>query len=359
MTTALDIAIAATAKAPRSNMTGWCQQFVGLCWEVAKGRPTPNSYASADAANRASTVVSRDPMTAPPGAIHMFKENHVGFALGSGLMADASSRVNIAVANLGKYILIHRVKDYPLTYLGWSYTNGNRERITGLTDHSVKPVEPNQRKIISDRTARQRTQPSTNSTYNPNENINVNTIITPLGFVESKIEGGIVGGSNIWLKLTNGKFIHISCVTNKTTENLINLTEPELEVPDVIENPETPIEIPEEENPVVDTNIPETDTDPIVDINLDELDDALETTAEHIGPLLPEQTRNSIYKIMSNAGLVLAAVGASALSTAGVVGGDIGAKIAAGSAIATTVGLALSAGANKLAEINSSGKSEN
>lgn len=223
---------------------------------------------------------------------------------------------------------------------------------------STTVVAINQRQIIATKTARQRTKPSVLAPYNPNDNIDANKVITPKGFVESKLDGGTVSGSNIWLELNSGTFVHISGTTNKTTVGLTNLTVPELEVPVDEEEPVIIPETPGEETPTPEPIEPDTDTDPIVDFDLDELDDALETAAEQIGPLLPEPTRKKIYQVMSNAGLVLAAIGASALSTAGVVGGEIGAKIATGSAIATTVGLALSAGANKLAQVNTQPKPE-
>lgn len=176
MTTALAVAEATVAGATQSYVRGgmsYCQQFAGNFWETHFGRPTPNSYASAAAAYRASTIVSHDPAEAPPGAYHYFEYStlgHVGVALGSGLMASATGYATAAVANLGKSVYVHRVTDYAkhLKYLGWSYTNGARERITGLTDANA-PSGPNVRTVKSNANAFRRVSPDAGAALTPKD----------------------------------------------------------------------------------------------------------------------------------------------------------------------------------------------
>jgi hypothetical protein len=230
MTTALQLAQRTIATKPTSSYyrggMSYCQQFAGEAWETHHGVGTPNSYPSADAAYRASSIVSRNPDTAPPGAFHWFAYGnlgHVGLALGSGLMASGTGRSAGALMNLGKSVYVHRVSTYGLTYLGWSRTNGARKEITGLTDHQAPVVAPNQRQVKSDATARRRSLPSTTlGKYIESENLAANKIITPLGYVTSTYAGGTPNQSNKWL-VVGDKYVHVSGMTSTSVANLKDL----------------------------------------------------------------------------------------------------------------------------------------
>lgn len=230
MTTALAMAQRTIAEKPTSSYyrggMSYCQQFAGEFWETFFGRATPNSYASAAAAYRASSIVSFNPDTAPPGAYHWFEYGslgHVGVALGSGLMASGTGRTAGALMNLGKSVYVHRVSTYGLKYLGWSRTNGARAEITGLTDHQAPVVAPNQRQVKSNATARRRSLPSTTlGVYNEAENIAANAIITPSGYVTSTYEGGTPNQDNKWL-VVGGKYVHVSGMTNTSVSGLTDL----------------------------------------------------------------------------------------------------------------------------------------
>lgn len=145
MATSLDLAHWAADSADHADMTGWCQNYAGECWERAFNRPTPNSYPTATAAYNASDIQSFDWDAAPPCAFHYFDlggptgDGHVGMALGSGYMVSATGWSSYAVDDLGKNIYVHRVADYAghLKYLGWSLTNGDRAQITGFTNPYV------------------------------------------------------------------------------------------------------------------------------------------------------------------------------------------------------------------------------
>lgn len=226
MTTGHDIAARAAAAATRANMAGWCQTYAGLCWSAFFGRGTPNSYSNATAARKASQIVSRDPMAAPPGAFHWFEygvDGHVGFALGSGLMANATGRTAGSLHHYGKNIHIHRVADYGLPYLGWSYTNGARQRIEGLTDANAPQPAANQRKVKSDATARRRSLPSTTlGTYDGNRNIPANAIVTPDGFVRSTYPGGQPNSNNCWF-VFGTEYVSTSAFTNPDVAGIKDL----------------------------------------------------------------------------------------------------------------------------------------
>lgn len=230
MVTALAMAQKTIATKPTSSYyrdgQSWCQQFAGEFWETFWGRATPNSYASADAAYRASSIVSMNPDTAPPGAFHWFAYGslgHVGVALGSGLMASGTGRSAGALMNLGKSVYVHRVSTYGLVYRGWSRTNGARAEITGLTDHQAPVLAANQRQVKSNATARRRDLPSTTlGKYNEAENIAANAIITPSGYVTSTYEGGTPNQSNKWL-VVGGKYVHVSGMTNTSVDGLKDL----------------------------------------------------------------------------------------------------------------------------------------
>ena len=292
MTTALALAQQVADASPRANMAGWCQQFAGLFWEAAKGRPTPNSYASADAARRASKIVSTDAAAAPPGAFHWFKENHVGVALGSGLMADASARALIAIKNLGHGILVHRVTDYPLTYLGWSYTNGNRERIEGLTDANAPQLAANQRRVKPSANLRIRLDRDPNSAkigdLAPGE------IFTPTGYRR----GAAVSGIDLWYAVRGG-WAWAGGTTDPTTHNLTDLT-----MPDPV--PAPPAE-PEEEPMPEPTPQPEPQPEPqqpatpVVALDDERLAALLATSqaAEPAAPVIPDRPAKVLWVVLS------------------------------------------------------------
>lgn len=144
MTTVLEAAREVVAAAPESfyrydpatgAMNSFCQQFVGLMWEKAKGRETPNNYGSAAAARRDSTSFTTDWRQASPGDIIYLGSNHVGIYEGNGVMISATARSQKALEHLGKSVYRHRVDDYAemLPPLMISHTNGKRERITEFT----------------------------------------------------------------------------------------------------------------------------------------------------------------------------------------------------------------------------------
>lgn len=228
MTTALDLARTTVARATADYVRGgmsYCQQFVGNAWEAHFGRGTPNSYPSARAAQLASGPLNGNPETAPPGAIHYFEYGtlgHVGLALGSGLMASGTGRSAGALMHLGRSVYVHRVATYGLKYLGWSYTNGARPRIEGLTDHQAPVVAANQRQVKANADARRRVEPSTLAAYDANANLKANAVVTPDGFVRSTLAGGQPNGSDVWLKI-GATFSHVSGFTNAGTAGLKDL----------------------------------------------------------------------------------------------------------------------------------------
>lgn len=229
MTTALDRARQTVARATqnyvRSGMS-YCQQFAGNFWETHFGRPTPNSYPSARAAQLASGALNGTPETAPPGAFHYFEYGtlgHVGVALGSGLMASGTGRTAGALMDLGRNVLVHRVATYGLRYLGWSHTNGARPRIEGLTDHQAPVLALNQRQVKANADARRRSAPSTTTgAYDPNANLKAGSILTPSGFVRSTLPGGQPNGSDVWL-VVGDTYVHVSGVTDAGLHDLADL----------------------------------------------------------------------------------------------------------------------------------------
>jgi hypothetical protein len=204
MTTALEVAKETVRRSPVNyvrNGYSYCQTFAGNFWETFFGRLTPNSYSNATEAYQASKIASLDWNAAPPGAYHYFKygkDGHVGVALGSGYMASGTGWTTGAVENLGKNVYVHRVSDYAnhLPYLGWSYTNGNRAQITGLTDAYATPVAKNQRKVGSVE-LRRRTSKSITASYDPNRNLAAGTVVTP----EFWGRGESVNGNDIWFSI--------------------------------------------------------------------------------------------------------------------------------------------------------------
>lgn len=294
MTTALALAQQVANASPRANMAGWCQQFAGLFWEAAKGRPTPNSYASADAARKASTIVSTDAATAPPGAFHWFKENHVGVALGSGLMADASARTSIATANLGHGILVHHVTDYPLTYLGWSYTNGNRERIEGLTDANAPQLAGNQRRVKTNANLRVRLDRDPASAriadLAPGE------IFTPTGYRR----GARVSGIDLWYAVRGG-WAWAGGTTDPTTHDLTDLSPTPVPDPE----PEQPAD-PTEEEPMPEPQ-PQPAPQPtrVVPLDDERLAALLATAqaAEPAAPVIPDRPAKVLWIVLSLVGV--------------------------------------------------------
>lgn len=149
MVTALDLARQTVNAAKQSYyrrnslgvMTTWCMQLVGNIWETYFGRLTPDSFATATRGYRASAIVSLDHAAAPPGAIHWFKQNHVGFGIGGGRMVSATTRSSTALESLGKSVYVHDVASYPLTYLGWSRAAGSkRETLIGKIDGLPAPT---------------------------------------------------------------------------------------------------------------------------------------------------------------------------------------------------------------------------
>lgn len=227
MPTAYEVAKATVAASPVSyvrNGKSYCQTFAGNFWETHFGKKTPNSYATATAAYKASKIASMDPNTAPPGAYHYFEyggqggAGHVGVALGSGLMASGTGYGTNAIENLGKGVLIHRVSDYArhLKYLGWSYTNGARAQITGLTDHNAT-AGPGQRKV-GDVEVRRRTAPKLTAAYDGNANL-------PPGHV-ADVSGWVLGdeskGTNVWFVI-GGLYSHAGGFTNSATAGLNDL----------------------------------------------------------------------------------------------------------------------------------------
>lgn len=227
MATSLDLAKGGVAASTKSNLAGWCQYYAGTCWEVAKGRPTPNSYPNATAAYRASTIVSMDPNGCPPGGFHYFEyggangDGHVGLGLGSGRMASGTSWTNYAEQNLGKSVYVHKVSDYAthLKYLGWSYTNGDREQITGYTDPWAAPINKNQRQVKADSTGvRRRTEPNTSASYDGNANLQASQVVTPRGWVN----GEAVSGNKVWFVIDN-LYSHSGSFTDAGTHDLADL----------------------------------------------------------------------------------------------------------------------------------------
>lgn len=224
MVTALAIAQAAAAAAPRANMAGWCQQYAGLCISAYLGREAPGGYLNATAAMNASGPRNMNPDAAPPGAMHWYAygvDGHVGLALGSGLMASATGRSAGALMNLGKSIYIHRAATYGLPYLGWTPGNGTRPVIVATDHQAPPPIAGNQRRVRVE--ARLRYEPSTAAGYDATKNLKAGAVITPLGFVRSALAGGVVDGNATWLKVGDRQFISVTTLTDAGTHDLADL----------------------------------------------------------------------------------------------------------------------------------------
>lgn len=249
MTTALDVAKETVRRASQNYVRGgmsYCQQFAGNFWETHFGRGTPNSYASAAAAYRASKIESKNPDTAPPGAYHYFEYGtlgHVGVALGSGLMASGTGRTAGAVMNLGKNVLVHRVATYGLKYLGWSYTNGQRARITGLTDANA---QPNQRTVKSSAPANIRSAPARSATRVGE--FKAGTVVSFEGFVI----GELVDSTEVWFQVAEGQYSWAGGYTSQSTDGLENLTPNPSPAP--VEPEPTPVPEPGEPGEIDDGN---------------------------------------------------------------------------------------------------------
>lgn len=136
---------------PGKSLADQCQRYAGYycLWSGFETEGGIAGYGSAIEAYRASKIESKDPMTAPPGAMHYFdigKYGHIGFALGSGLMAHTSA-LGDTIENLGSHVKISTVKSYPYKYLGWSKANGTKPSLVGkLSDANKQPLAPNQRR---------------------------------------------------------------------------------------------------------------------------------------------------------------------------------------------------------------------
>lgn len=197
------------------KLTSWCQEFIGNTLTEA-GVQYSGSYASANASRAASTIASKDPTKAPPGAIHYFVENHVTLACGpSGRMIGATPRSAGSTKSLGKSVYEHNVAGYPLTYVGWSYANGTRPRITGYTDPYMQPVAKNQR--MTNVFTKRRTGPDRNHPDGA-ENFPPQTVVTPQGW----INGEAIDGTAVWFKI-DGLFSHASTFTDRGTHDVPDL----------------------------------------------------------------------------------------------------------------------------------------
>lgn len=116
----------------------WDQKCQALIWQLvnAFGTPaTPDLYPSAAAARAASTIVSTDPSTAPPGAIHYWDIGAYGH---DGVdLAGGGTRVLMATGALAEswanHVGVNSVAGYSqakgATYRGWSHTNGKRNTV--------------------------------------------------------------------------------------------------------------------------------------------------------------------------------------------------------------------------------------
>jgi hypothetical protein len=227
MTTALAIAQLTVARATADYVRGgmsYCQQFSGNYWEAFFGRPTPNSYGSAQAACNASTIFTTDWRQASPGDIVYFRYGslgHVGVYLGSGLMASGTGWSTKAVAHLGRSVYIHRVDDYAahLPLIGFSHTNGARARMEGLTDANAPVLLPTQRQVKPGADANIRQMPTTDA---PRAVLKAGSIVTPEGFVSSTLPNGQPNGSDKWAKVADG-YLSLTVFTDAGTHDLADL----------------------------------------------------------------------------------------------------------------------------------------
>lgn len=102
--------------------------------------------------------------------------------------------------------------------------------------------------------------------------------------------------------------------------------------------------IPREEDPMNDK--------PLVDPDLDKLDDALETIAEQVSPFLSPEVRARVYAWTTVIGATAAAAGASLLSAAAFIGGEVAVTLVTVGGIATVIGSGLGAASAVLAKRN-------
>lgn len=152
MRTAAEIIAWLNARYPDRD---WDQQCARLVWnavyfvsDVTEAEMT--SYDPAKDGYRASTIISRDPLAAPPGAIHWWQhpavEGHVGVELGGGrvLMTGTPGALGVGGVTYGEGYGITTVAAYSRArgnpYLGWSRRYGANPSIVGLI--GAKPTTP-------------------------------------------------------------------------------------------------------------------------------------------------------------------------------------------------------------------------
>lgn len=125
----------------------WCQALTVNTVEIVSPLTQLVLYPTAKAAYRASTIVSKDPLKAPAGAIHYWDwgtEGHVGVSLGGGRVLMTGKK-NTVPTQLGRAFGVTTVSAYNkatgLKYLGWANSNGKNVSIVGKIQEKPDPVK--------------------------------------------------------------------------------------------------------------------------------------------------------------------------------------------------------------------------
>lgn len=109
-----------------------CQQAQYYAEWAARGTEAGIfGYPTARAAYLASSIVSMDPASAPPGSFSYWdvgSAGHVVTNIGNGYCLHTSN-LGATIVDFGHNLRIIRLADYPHTYLGWSYGNGANAQI--------------------------------------------------------------------------------------------------------------------------------------------------------------------------------------------------------------------------------------
>ncbi len=223
-------------------------------------------------------------------------------------------------------------------------------------------VEPNHRKILGTAIANIRSKPVVKLDNKVGE-IPADKEIDPLGYVYGEIRPD---GNALWYVVTldadgwpNG-FVWSGGTTDTSPHDLSQMQEkpdivvveppvvvvtPVEELPPVIEAP--PIVIPPKNEQ------PKNEQPPII---IEHNSNGWEKLGEQIGDLfvilIPRARRKKIYNIVSKIGGICSAIGIVSLTISGMIGGEIGIKIAVGSALITAISSGIGALANRLADKN-------
>lgn len=91
---------------------------------------------------------------------------------------------------------------------------------------------------------------------------------------------------------------------------------------------------------------------PLFDPDLDRLDDAIEEIAAQVSPFLDPETRARVYTVTTIVGASATAAGASLMSVAAVIGGEVAVTLLVIGGVLTTIGSGFGAASARLARKN-------